>query len=327
MKCHFSAKPISAHQGFTLIELAVTLVVMSLMLASFGLATSTVLGAREAAMQKEELTRNASFAMQRMVVAVRETTALMLPLADNPASTQNESLRERRVPPEIGKEKQTAVLAVRLGANIDRNADGVPDADNDGDGRVDEDPGADTTFDLAPGIIDIDDDNDGWVDEGFWSFNDDDEDGSNNEDPHGGGDDDGDFSIDEDPPGDLNNDNEPGIAGFDDDGDGLVDEGFDSDDDEDGRTGEDWYDPVVFYLVGNNLIERQAVPYNLIGNGWISGRDFIEVVIAENVTFFRVERIARPGARARLVDITLELSSANGESVSLNTRVRVGERT
>lgn len=313
--------------GYTLIEVIVTLVVMSLMLASFGMATSVVLDSREATRQKAALTRNASLAMQRMVTAVSTTSQLMLPLADDPGSTQNEALRERRIPPAIGQENLTAVLAVALNNSIDRDGDGFADADNDHDGQINEDPGKDSTHDQAPGIFNIDDDNDGQIDEGFWTLNDDndDEDDSKNEDPQGAGDNDTDSSIDEDPPGDLNNDNAPGIAGVDDDGDGQIDEGSDLDDDEDGSTDEDWYDPVVFYLSGSNLIERQAFPYDISGNGSIDGRDFMEVVIAENVSYFRVERISRPTARSVLVDITLELTSSNGDIISLNTRIRAGD--
>ena len=49
------------------------------------------------------------------------------------------------------------------------------------------------------------------------------------------------------------------------------------------------------------------------------------VVIAENVTRFRVERIPDTGKRAVLVDITLELARLNGEIVSLNTKLRPGD--
>lgn len=322
-----TAQSVTSQSGFTLIEVTVTLIVTGLMLASFTIATSAVLDAREAARQKETLTRNATLAMQRMVTAVSTTPQLMLPLANDPDTARNEALRERRIPPVTGQENQTAVLAVTMSPTIDRDGDGYADADNDRDGRVDEDPGKDSTNDNAPGIIDIDDDNDGSVDEGFWTFNDDndDEDGSDNEDPKGNGDNDTDLSIDEDPPGDLNNDNAPGIAGVDDDGDGLIDEGSDLDDDEDGSTDEDWYDPIVFYLSGSNLVERQAFPYDFTGNGSINGRDFVEVIIAEDVSYFRVERISNRGGRSVLVDITLELSNSDGGTVSLNTRVRAGD--
>jgi hypothetical protein len=44
------------------------------------------------------------------------------------------------------------------------------------------------------------------------------------------------------------------------------------------------------------------------------------------VTRFRVERVAGAGGRARLVDLTLELTSIDGETLAVRTRVRVGGR-
>ena len=54
-------------------------------------------------------------------------------------------------------------------------------------------------------------------------------------------------------------------------------------------------------------------------------RDYVEQAIADNVTRFRVERIPQGAGRALLVDLTLVLTDPQtGETVSLNTRVRVG---
>ena len=146
-----------------------------------------------------------------------------------------------------------------------------------------------------------------------------------NEDPINGIDDDGDGDIDEDPPGDMNNDNAPGIAGVDDDGDGQTDEGGDDrDDDEDGQADEDWLDPVVFSLQGSSLVERTPVPWDESSGGGVTGRDYIESTIADNVTLLRFERVPQGGGRAVLIDITLELTGSDGYVASLNTRVRVG---
>ena len=323
--CRSFLKPTPSQKGLTILEMTVTLVVMGLMLSSFVIATSAVLDAREATRHEESLNRDAALAMQRMVTALKDTPQLLLPMADNPATTQNEALREQRLPAETGKERQTAVLAVRMSAAIDRDADGIADADNDGDGRIDEDTGSDSNNDASPGIIGIDDDNDGVVDESV--AGDDDEDGLIDEDSFNVADDDTDLSFDEDPQADGNDDGAPGLADVDDDGDGFVDEGWAQDDDEDGLIDEDWYDPVVFYLVNSNLVERQAFPSDLTKVGGIKGDDYMQAVIAENVAYFRVERISRPWARSVLVDITLELNNPGGENVSLNTRIRVRDST
>jgi len=115
---------------------------------------------------------------------------------------------------------------------------------------------------------------------------------------------------------DVNGDNQPGVAGYDDDYDGSIDEGTNNDDDEDGSRDEDWFDPVVFFLNGTTLMER------LPDINPAHGADYSEYAIAENVTYFRVERIA--GASTLLVDLTLEITLPDSEPTSLNTRVRIG---
>ena len=97
-----------------------------------------------------------------------------------------------------------------------------------------------------------------------------------------------------------------------------------ADDDEDGSVDEDWLDAVVFYLQGDSLIERHPVPWDETENGFVSGRDFVETVIAEGVTRFRVERPVPTSFNDQLVDLTLELTSPTGEIVSLSARVRTG---
>lgn len=279
-----------------------------------------------------DLTRQARFAMQRMVRYAGHSRHLMLPLRDQPASNWPENIREQTIPPSppVGDSTfASAVLAVTLPAFVDLDQDGFADADDDEDGLIDEDLPNDNSHDFSPGIIGIDDDGDGQVDEFPANWWDDDEvNGVYNEDPLNGIDDDGDNNIDEDTASDMNGDGCPGICGVDDDGDGTIDEGSNDDDDEDGITFDDPYDPVVYYLNGNSLIERMPVRWNADGisvpDGPVDGRDFEESVIAENVTRLRFERLD-DGTTLELVDILLELTdSESGETVSLQTRVRIG---
>jgi type II secretory pathway pseudopilin PulG len=319
-------------QGFTYIEMMLSVVITGLiMLALMGLV-NTATEAGDNVRSSNDLTRQARFAMQRMVRYAGHSRKLMLPLRDNPASNWPENIREQTVPASapIGDSTlATAVMAVTLPAFVDLDQDGYPDADDDEDGRIDEDLPNDITHDFFPGIMGIDDDGDGQVDENPSDWWDDDEYlGIVNEDPLNGIDDDGDNNIDEDPPSDNNGDNCPGLCGVDDDGDGSIDEGSDDDDDEDGSTFDDPYDPVVYYLSGNSLIERMPVRWNTDGistpDGPVDGRDFEESVIAENVTRLRFERLD-DGTALELVDILLELTDADsGETVSLQTRVRIG---
>jgi len=317
-------------KGFTYIEMMLSVTITGLiMLALMGLV-NTATEAGDQVRGSNDLTRQARFALQRMVRFAGHSRRLLLPLRDNPASNWPEHIREQTVPPSppIGDSiLATAVLAVTLPAFVDLDQDGFPDADDDEDGLIDEDLPNDSHHDFSPGIVGIDDDGDGAIDEGAgWA--EDDEDGAENEDPLDGVDNDNDGSVDEDPASDNNGDGCPGACGVDDDGDGQIDEGSADDDDEDGNTFDDPYDPVVYYLSGNTLIERMPVRWDTDGisvpDGPVDGRDFEESVIADNVTRFRVERLDG-GNTVDLVDLTLELTDpASGESISVRTRVRIG---
>ena len=313
--------------GYTLIELLIALALSAILFTGLGSVVGQVLETRETVHDKNDLTQQARFAMQQMVHAISRSPHLLLPLNDSSNTNWPDNIREEPSAPVGDSTLSTAVLAMTLDPAQDLDGDGTPDADNDGDGRIDEDLPQDTTYDNAPGIVLIDDMGDGTVDKfaGCCSMDDEEDFGIINEDPINGVDDDGDGLVDEDPGSDMNGDGCPGGCGIDYDGDGLIDEGSNADDDEDGQSNEDWYDPLVFYLAGNILMQRTAVPWDESGGGGITGRDFIVEPIAENVTRFRVERLPLNGDRHVLVDLTLELTSPmTGETVSLNTRIRVG---
>ena len=287
----------SSQSAFTLIELMVAIVLASLLLAATNGIVGNALGTSDAVEERNRLMRDARFALQQMTSTTRRSRKLLLPLADNPNTDWPEHIREQTIPasPPVGSSTlATAVLAVTLPADIDLDADGFADADDDQDGSIDEDLPNDAHHDFFPGIMLIDDDGDGSVDETGTSA-DDDEEGGSNEDPIDGIDNDGDGIVDEDPPTDMNGDGCPGLCGVDDDSTGAIDNGSNDNDDEHGGGFEDAYDPVVFYLDGNQLMQRTPVPWNEDGNslpdGPVDGRDFVESVIAENITLFRVERV------------------------------------
>lgn len=312
--------------AFTLIELLVALVLAGLLLAATSGIVNNAIGTGEMIENRNELMRDARFAMNRMTRSIQETERLVLPMPDKPDTDWRENVREETVPaspPEGSSTLATAVLATGLSTSVDLDADGFPDADNDRDGRIDEDYPADVNFDAAAGIYLIDDGGDGAVDESTLTNDDDESLNTGDEDPINGLDVDADGGIDEDPGADMNGDGAPGVAGIDDDADGQVDEGHAADDDEDGAIDEDWLDTVVFYLQGDILVERHPVPWDESGTGGISGLDFIESVIAENVTLFRVERPLGLAGR-QLVNLTLELTAPSGQVVRLDAQVRVG---
>ena len=330
MRVHNSASSFQWQQAFTYIEMMLSVTITAIVMLALMGVVNTATETSDQVRERNDLTRQARFAMQRMARFAGHSRRLLLPLRDKPLTNWPENIREQTIPPSapIGDSTfSSAVLAVTLPAFVDLDQDGFPDADDDKDGRIDEDLPNDVTHDFFPGIIGIDDDGDGSVDEGSgWA--EDDEDGVMNEEPLDGIDNDGDGSIDEDPASDNNGDGCPGACGVDDDGDGNIDEGSADDDDEDGSTFDDPYDPVVYYLNGGSLIERMPARWNTDGistpDGPVDGRDFEESVIAENVTRLRFERLD-DGTALELVDILLELTDpTSGETVSLQTRVRIG---
>ncbi len=320
--------------GLTYVEMLITVSITAIIMLSLMGVVNTATEAGRNALESTSLTRQARFAMTRMVRTVSHSRRLLLPLRDNPNTNWPENLREQTVPasPPIGSSTlASAVLAATLPLYADLDGDGVADADNDGDGLVDEDLPKDNHNDSLAGIGLIDDDGDGSVDEVIAGNpkDDNDEDGVKNDDRLNGIDDDGDGSIDEDPNDDASGDGKAGVIGVDDDADGAVDEGDKKDDDEDGAKDEDWYDPVVYYLQpgssgGMSLVERTPVPWDNNGDTTIDGLDYSESEIATNVTRFRVERLDS-ASTIELVDLTLELTDPrSGESFSLQTRVRLG---
>ena len=321
--------PTTTQSGFTLIEMLIATALAGLLIAGLNGVIGQALTIHDAVSEKNDLTRQARFAMEQMVRVVSHSPRMLLPLADKTVTTMVENILEQTVPssaPPPGSSFGTAVLAVTLPAYFDLDGNGIPDADNDGDGRFDEDLPADTSNDGKPGIVGIDDDGNGIYDYSFSPTADDDESGdfAQNEDRINSIDDDGDGIIDEDPGADNNGDGCSGICGVDDDADGVVDEGSVADDDEDGSSDEDWYDPLVFYLTGSTLVQRTPVPWDVNSSGTVTGLDYIEEPIAENVSHLRVERVSQAG-RSQTVDLILQLTSPDsGESVSLHTRVRLG---
>ena len=318
---------VTAGRGFTYIEMMLALAIAALLIAGLAGVVGQALQSLDAVTESNRLTRDARFAMQRMQRTVATSRLLLLPQRDKGGSSNwPENIREQTIPPSapIGSSSfATAVLALTLPANVDLDNDGLPDADNDADGLLDEDPGADIHNDNAAGIYLIDDGGNGTVDEGPAA--DDDERLSDvDDDPVNGLDDDLDNNFDEDPSADMNGDGCPGICGVDDDGNGSVDNGSVADDDEDGSQNEDWYDTVVYFLQADSLVERMPVPWDTNADSVVSGRDYVESVIDENVTRFRVERLDN-GSAVEIVDLTLELTSPlTGETVSLQVQVRVG---
>ncbi len=280
----------------TLVEVLLTLAVVTVLLAGLSTVLAEALNQWRHGQGRSELLYQGRFAMERMVEAASRSRRLMVPLADNPATPWEEDERE--------------ILAVTLDPGLDRDSDGFADADNDKDGLIDEDIPTDNTNDTVTGIIGIDDDGDGTIDElaaGGDGYTDNDEDGSKREDCIDGIDNDGDGTVDEDIPKDndrLGGDKNP----YDNDGDGLKHE--------------DWLDPVVFFVSADEKRLMERMP----DLNPVSGADFTERAIAEAESVeLEVERLTmEPDERAVQVKITLNLKDAQGESATFKAQVRVG---
>ncbi|MGB5301325.1 MAG: prepilin-type N-terminal cleavage/methylation domain-containing protein, partial [Thiogranum sp.] len=195
-----AARGMTVVRGYTLVELLMSVVIASMLMLGLSGVASQAIQTHDMVREKNRLTDQARFAMQQMVRTVSHSRLLLLPQNDRPASNWLENVREETVPPTPPTDdstKYTAVLAVTLPASIDLDADGFPDADNDRDGRIDEDPPADNTFDNATGIFQIDDGGDGKVDEfsGCCRWDDEEDFGITDEDGINGIDDDGDGRV------------------------------------------------------------------------------------------------------------------------------------
>ena len=152
--------------GFTYVELMITLAIASVIVLGLSGVVSQALQSQDVVSEKNKLTREARFSMQRMLHMVSSSRRLLLPLNDNPNTNWPENIREQTVPasPPVGDSTAaSAVLAVTLPAYVDLDNDGFADADDDRDGFIDEDLPGDNHHDFAPGIMLIDDDGDGSV--------------------------------------------------------------------------------------------------------------------------------------------------------------------
>ena len=80
--------------GLTLIEILGALAAGALLMMAVGTSVTGALDVWQATQERTELTRQAHFAMDRMVAAVRATSLQMIPLPENPVTPHIESIRD-----------------------------------------------------------------------------------------------------------------------------------------------------------------------------------------------------------------------------------------
>jgi prepilin-type N-terminal cleavage/methylation domain-containing protein len=113
--------PMHENSGFTLLELLISMVILSIIMIGLHQAMDTALSANRQTTDRQELLARARYAMERMVMFVQETDQIEIPAADN------------------------LVLNERVLDTYDNDThgyraegDGYLDADNDHDGVVNE---------------------------------------------------------------------------------------------------------------------------------------------------------------------------------------------
>ncbi|NIQ91790.1 MAG: prepilin-type N-terminal cleavage/methylation domain-containing protein [Deltaproteobacteria bacterium] len=109
------------NSGFTLLELLISIVILSIIMIGLHQAMATALSAHRQTTDRQELLARARYAMERMVMFVQETDQMEIPAADN--LVLNERVLDTYDNVTQGYRAQ---------------GDGYLDADNDHDGLVNE---------------------------------------------------------------------------------------------------------------------------------------------------------------------------------------------
>jgi prepilin-type N-terminal cleavage/methylation domain-containing protein len=120
---NLSEKILTMHDnsGFTLLELLISIVILSIIMIGLHQAMATALSAHRQTTDRQELLARARYAMERMVMFVQETDQMEIPAADN--LVLNERVLDTYDNVTQGYRAQ---------------GDGYLDADNDHDGLVNE---------------------------------------------------------------------------------------------------------------------------------------------------------------------------------------------
>lgn len=265
-------------RGFTLAEVIVSIMGMTIIALGAGGLIQTTMNARASEEKSAGIYRNGYLAMERMTSGVRKSTFLMIPNNHNPSRS---------------------ILAFSGSFNDDDDYY----FDDTNFPRIDEDLDKDMGSDGKPGIEGYDDDGDGEIDEG--DKEDEEELIMKNEDPLNGWDDDGDGNIDEDTDHDMNGDDEPGIEWMDDDGDGEIDEDSKEDDDEDGEKNEDPTNPIIYQYFDT----RKILIETFLQTG-------ASDTLCTDVEEFTVTYYAPDAWHAPRIYITLRISDDDGEEVA-----------
>ncbi|MDH3274233.1 MAG: prepilin-type N-terminal cleavage/methylation domain-containing protein, partial [Gammaproteobacteria bacterium] len=84
--------------GFTLVELLIAVALGALIVSGVSAVMGELAQTQAAIQERNRLTENGRFAMQRMVRTVRESQYLFLPLPDKPDTDWRENVREETVP-------------------------------------------------------------------------------------------------------------------------------------------------------------------------------------------------------------------------------------
>ena len=84
---------VTRQRGFTLIELVVATALAAMILLGISELVNKAIGTEDLVGDRNELMRDARFAMHRMTSTARNSPQLLLPLVDNPGTNWPENIR------------------------------------------------------------------------------------------------------------------------------------------------------------------------------------------------------------------------------------------
>ncbi len=129
----------SGKSGFTLVELLIAMTIVGLIVGALSQVVGQVLASYHALQESQQSVPPGRFALERMVMIVQESDQILVPPTADPTEVLTASER-------LSDHYDNATLAYLAGG------DGVPDADNNGDGLINDGTGGDPadfiTFDL-----------------------------------------------------------------------------------------------------------------------------------------------------------------------------------
>ena len=93
-----------SQNGFTLVEIMAAVVILAMLIIGLSSVIENSIDSRAYLAERSEMTREAEFAMDRMVRTVSQSRELLVPQADKPLTNWPDNIREQTIPasPPVG---------------------------------------------------------------------------------------------------------------------------------------------------------------------------------------------------------------------------------